>query len=317
MKSPAIDHQRGDAVSNHEQRTWRVRVPASTSNLGSGFDVLGLGLSMYLDLELTTGTGDIEITTTGEGEGALPTDRSNLIAQLILEHAPQLESQGFRVRTHSEIPLTRGFGSSASAIVGAIALAQLATRGTFDRDEILRISTAIEGHPDNVSGSICGGLTISAVIGDQIHTQSIRLPESIRVVTITPDRELSTSAARAALPASYERKDAVFNLQRLGQLISGLYENNIERIAAGLEDRLHQSYRCGLMPAMAEAITRMKAVDGCVGAFVSGAGPAVAAFVTKNEDAVGAAGVAAFEADGISAKYRVVDVDYEGIRERA
>lgn len=298
---------------SNEQRQWRVRVPASTSNLGSGFDVLGLGLGMYLDLELTTNTGCIEVTTEGEGEGQLPSDRSNLIAQLILEHAPSLEEGGFRVATRSDIPLTRGFGSSASAIVGALALAQLVNKGEIDRQEILRISTALEGHPDNVSGSIFGGLTISAMLENEVVSQSIRLPESVRVVAITPDRELSTSAARAALPAAYERKDAVFNLQRLGQLISGLYENNLEMIAAGLNDKLHQSYRCGLMPAMGVAIDRMKAIDGCIGAFVSGAGPAVAAFVSSNAEAIGEAGVSAFVDDGITARYRVIEVDYQGV----
>lgn len=296
-----------------EQQQWRVRVPASTSNLGSGFDVLGLGLGMYLDLEMTTHTGSIEVTTTGEGEGQLPTDRSNLIASLILEHAPHLESVGFRVRTHSEIPLTRGFGSSASAIVGALALAQLATTGVIDRQAILRISTELEGHPDNVSGSIFGGLTISASVDDEVLSHSIRMPAAVRLVAITPDRELSTTAARAALPVAYERKDAVYNLQRLGQLISGLYENNLEMIAAGLNDRLHQSYRCGLMPAMGEAIDRMKATPGCVGAFVSGAGPAVAAFASDNADAIGEAGVSSFIDAGIDARYRVVEIDYAGV----
>lgn len=269
---------------------------------------------MYLDLELTTNTGSIEVTTSGEGEGQLPTDRSNLIAQLLLEHAPSLEAGGFRVDTRSEIPLTRGFGSSASAIVGALALAQLVNDGALDRQEILRVSTELEGHPDNVSGSIFGGLTISAMVGDEVSSKSIRLPQGIRVVAITPDRELSTSAARAALPSAYERKDAVFNLQRLGQLIAGLYENDLSMIAAGLNDRLHQDYRCTLLPAMKTAVTNMKALDGCIGAFVSGAGPAVAAFVSGNAEAIGEAGVAAFQADGIDAIYRIVDVDYQGIQ---
>lgn len=294
----------------------RVRVPASTSNLGSGFDVLGLGLGMYLDLSLELDTGAIEVLSTGEGADKLPTDESNLIAQLILEHAPQLRARGFRVRTHSDIPLTRGFGSSASAIVGALALMQLATKGAIDRQEILQISTALEGHPDNVSASIYGGLTISASLESGVTTHPVRIPETLQIVALVPDREVSTSAARAALPSSYERHEVVFNLQRLGQLLAGLYEGNLEMIAAGLNDRLHQSYRCGLLPPMAEAIDAMKKVDGCVGAFVSGAGPAIVAFASHNAEQIGDAGKSLFQAAGIDAFTRIVAPDYQGVTQR-
>lgn len=301
---------------SNDQSDMRVRVPASTSNLGSGFDVLGLGLGMYLDLSLERGTGSIEVLSTGEGADKLPTDESNLIAQLILEHAPALREGGFRVRTHSEIPLTRGFGSSASAIVGAIALAQLATSGEIDRQKILQISTALEGHPDNVSASIFGGLTISASVDTPVTTRSIRLPGDLTIVALVPNREVSTSAARAALPASYERGDIVYNLQRLGQLIAGLYEGDLSMIATGLNDRLHQSYRCGLLPPMAEAIEAMRATPGCVGAFVSGAGPGIVAFARENAQAIGEAGTKLFDEAGIEAFARLVDVDYDGVTQR-
>jgi len=299
-------------VSN-DQKEMRVRVPASTSNLGSGFDVLGLGVGMYLELSMELDTGSIEVLSTGEGAEKLPTDERNLIAQLILEHAPELRARGFRVRTHSEIPLTRGFGSSASAIVGALALVQLAQKGHIDRQEILQISTTLEGHPDNVSASIFGGLTISASLESGVTTHPIRIPSSIQIVALVPNQEVSTSAARAALPPNYERKDVVYNLQRLGQLLAGLYENDHTMIAAGLNDRLHQSYRSALLPPMAEAIDTMRATEGCIGAFVSGAGPAIVAFASHNAEEIGARGVALFEAAGIEAFAKTIQPDYDGV----
>lgn len=298
---------------SNDDRIFRVKVPASTSNLGSGFDVLGLGLGMYLELSLELATGSIEVLSTGEGAEKLPTDESNLIAQLILEHAPSLRERGFRVRTHSDIPLTRGFGSSASAIVGALALAQLATSGTIDRDAILQISTALEGHPDNVSASIFGGLTISAALESGVVSQSMRLPSTIQVVALTPNREVSTADARAALPDAYERADVVFNLQRLSQLIAGLYQGDLSMIGSGLHDKLHQSYRCGLLPPMDRALAAMQEMPGSIGAFVSGAGPALVAFVTDNAEAIGQAAVDIFEAEGIEATARVIRPDDEGV----
>lgn len=301
---------------SNDQSDMRVRVPASTSNLGSGFDVLGLGLGMYLDLSLERGTGSIEVLSTGEGADKLPTDESNLIAQLILEHAPALRKDGFRVRTHSEIPLTRGFGSSASAIVGALALAQLAVSGEIDRQKILQISTALEGHPDNVSASIFGGLTISASVDTPVTTRSIRLPRELQIIALVPNREVSTSAARAALPTTYERGDVVYNLQRLSQLIAGLYEGDLSMISTGLNDRLHQSYRCRLLPPMAEAIEAMRATPGCVGAFVSGAGPGIVALARENAQAIGDAGTRLFDEAGIEAFARLVEPDYAGVTQR-
>lgn len=294
----------------------RVFVPASTSNLGPGFDVLGLALDMYLELALELDTGSIEVVSTGEGADALPTDESNLIAQIILEQSPHLRDRGFRVRTHSEIPLTRGFGSSATAIVGALALAQIAQGQEIDRQEILQISTAHEGHPDNVSASIFGGLTVNAALADGFETHTIRIPDSIKLVGIVPHQKISTVAAREALPECYERADVVYNLQRLSWLISGLYEDDHDMISAGLNDKLHQDYRCALLPPMREAIDAMKAHPECIGAFVSGAGPAIVAFTRGDAKAVGELGAEIFRRDNIETSVRLFSPDHKGIVRR-
>lgn len=290
-----------------------IRVPASTSNLGSGFDVLGLGLNMYLELSMELDTGRIEVLSQGDGAEKLPTDETNLIASEILDYAPELRDRGFRIRTQSNIPLTRGFGSSASAIVGAIALAQLAQGKPIDRQEILQISTAKEGHPDNVSASIFGGLTVNADLPQGVQSHRIAVPSSIQLVGIVPHQEISTAAARKALPTCYERPDVVFNLQRLSFLVVGLLQNNADMIRAGLQDRLHQSYRCDLLPPMHTAIHNMNNTDGCIQAFVSGAGPGIVAFVQGNADAIAQAGVQPFEDAGIHATIQPISVDNDGI----
>lgn len=299
-------------VSN-DLSDMRVRVPASTSNLGAGFDVLGLALDMYLDLSLTLDTGSIEVLSTGAGADALPTDESNLIAQVLLEQLPELQRRGFRVQTHSGIPLTRGFGSSATAIVGALALAQLAQGQEIDRQAILQAATAREGHPDNVSASIFGGLTVNASLPDAVRTHVVKVPSSIQIVGIIPHQKISTAAARDALPTRYERADIVYNLQRLSWLIAGLYEDDHEMIGAGLNDRLHQDYRCALLPPMREAIDAMQAHADCIGAFVSGAGPAMVAFTHNDPQGVGEVGAALFRAHGIEVTVRLMKPDNQGI----
>ena len=299
-----------------EGKLLRVRVPASTANLGSGFDVLGLGLGMYLDLDLTLRPGPIVVRCSGEGAAALPTDATNLIAQVIVDAGGAAVAGGFELRTHSEIPLTRGFGSSASAIVGGLALAQLARDGALDRDELLRVSTEMEGHPDNVSASIHGGLTVSATIGASVASRSLRLPDGVQIVAITPDRELSTSAARRALPDAWPKADVVFNMQRLAMFITAVHSGEMELLRAGLADLLHQPYRFPLLPQMQTAIEEMSARAGCLGAFISGAGPAIVAFATDNAEQIGTAGARPFIDAGIAASWRVLDVDYEGVRTR-
>lgn len=294
----------------------RVFVPASTSNLGPGFDVLGCALNMYLELSLELDTGNIEVLSTGEGADALPTDERNLIAQIMLEQAPALRERGFRVRAHSDIPLTRGFGSSATAIVGALALSQIAQGQNIDRQKILQISTAIEGHPDNVSASIFGGITVNAAIDDGFRTHTIRVPDSVQLVGIVPHQQVSTAAARQALPECYERADVVYNLQRLSWLIAGLYEDDHDMIAVGLNDKLHQDYRCALLPPMREAIDVMQAHDQCIGAFVSGAGPAIVAFARGDAAAVGEVGAEIFRRDNIETSVRVFNPDNQGILRR-
>ncbi len=292
----------------------RVRVPASTANLGSGFDVLGLALQMYLEVEVTPGGSELEIENKGLGADQLPTDRSHLIYRMIAEHAGDDMPRGLRLKVDNGIPLTRGFGSSASAIVAGISIGMWIKNGTPpERTPVLEAATRVEGHPDNVSACILGGLTVSGVVDDQVLATSLRIPHGIHIVAITPDREISTRKAREVLPLSISRAEAVFNLQRLGLLLAGLFQNRRDLLIHGVGDQIHQRRRYPLLPAMGSVLQALNDHRGCLGAFVSGAGPAIAAFTSDDGNRIGELGVAEFKRAGIESEYKVLAPDYLGI----
>ena len=294
--------------------TMRVRIPASTANLGSGFDVLGLALKMYLEVEATPGGSGLEIENLGFGADQLPKDRRNLIYRMIAEHAGDDMPRGLRIRVRNGIPLTRGFGSSAAAIVAGISIGMWIKNGTApERTPVLEAATRVEGHPDNVSACVLGGLTVSAVVDDQVLATSLRIPYGISIVAITPDREISTRKAREVLPLSISRAEAVFNLQRLGLLLAGLFQNRKDLLIHGVGDQIHQRRRYALLPAMGSVLQVLNEYRGCLGAFISGAGPAIAAFTVEDGNRLGEIGVAEFGRAGIAAEYKVLAPDYLGM----
>ena len=175
----------------------RVRVPASTANLGSGFDVLGLALQMYLEVEAVPGGEGLEITNTGLGADELPTDRNHLVYRMIAEHAGDDLPRGLRLTVNNGIPLTRGFGSSASAIAAGISIGMWIKNGRPpERTPVLEAATRVEGHPDNVSACILGGLTVSGLVDDQVFATSLRIPHGIRAAIRPSCKTFVTRPAR-------------------------------------------------------------------------------------------------------------------------
>ena len=292
----------------------RVRVPASTANLGSGFDVVGLALQMYLDVEVTPGGTEVIVENRGLGASELPSDRTNMIYRMIAEHAGPEMPRGIRIRVGNGIPLTRGFGSSAAATVAGIAIGMWIRNGTPpERQPVLEAATKVEGHPDNVSACVLGGLTVSASIDEEVLASSLRIPYGLQIVVIIPDREISTRKAREVLPLTIPRAEAVFNLQRLGLLLTGLFLNRKEFLFHGVGDQIHQRRRFPLLPAMGATVKALNDQRSCLGAWVSGAGPAIAAFTRDDGLRLGEIGVHAFREQKIDAEYRVVAPDYLGL----
>jgi homoserine kinase len=236
-----------------------VQVPASSANLGPGFDVLAAALALHLELEVVE-TGSFAVQTSL----AVPRDRSNLVVRAFERLHPADE---FEFRISSRIPLSGGLGSSAAAIVAGL----LAADHLFELDADVRaLAVELEGHPDNVAAALEGGLVICD--GELVHR--FDPPMGLEAVLVVPGESAATSQARAALPAQVPLEDAVFNVAHAAMLVRGLSVGDWELIAAGLDDRLHQSSRSHLFPRSAELLGRARAL-GALGATISGAGPAV------------------------------------------
>jgi homoserine kinase len=236
-----------------------VRVPASTANLGPGFDVLAAALSLHLELEVVE-TGTFGVVTSLP----VPSDRGNLVVRAFERLHP---ADDFEFRISSDIPLSGGLGSSAAAIVAGL----LAADHLFELDaDVLGLAIELEGHPDNVGAAIEGGFVIS----DGRRVQRFEPPMGLEAVLVVPFEAVPTEAARAALPDSVPMADAVSNIAHAAMLILGLASVDWELIAAGLQDRLHQPHRAHLYPRSAELLERAPAL-GALGATISGAGPTV------------------------------------------
>jgi homoserine kinase len=236
-----------------------VRVPASSANLGPGFDVLAAALALYLELDVVE-TGAFRVET----ELRVPRDRGNLIVRAFERLHP---ADDFEFRIRSTIPLSGGLGSSAAAIVaGLMAADHLFELGA----DVRTLATEIEGHPDNVGAAVDGGF----VVCDGQHVHRFDPPAGLESVLVVPHESVRTAAARAALPATVPLADAVFNVARASTLTLGLATADWDLIASGLADRLHQPYRAHLYPRSIELLARAHEF-GALGATISGAGPAV------------------------------------------
>ena len=240
-------------------RRRAVRVPASTANLGPGFDVMAAALTLHLDVEVVE-TGTFAVETALE----VPIDRTNLVVRAFERLHP---SDGFTFRIDSRIPMSGGLGSSAAAIVAGL----MAADHMFELDaDIMALATELEGHPDNIAAALDGGFVICAAG----RTHRFDAPLGLEAVLVVPVAGVGTREARSALPELVPMADAVFNVGQASVLTLGLATGDWETVAAGLHDRLHQPYRAHLYPRSAELVERAPAL-GALGATISGAGPAV------------------------------------------
>jgi len=303
--------------------SFEVRVPASTANLGAGFDCLGLALDLYLTARVTVSPHSSAGTTVRSrgvaGSASLPTSpRENLILRAI-QHAADREGAilpPLRLAVQNEIPIAGGLGSSAAAIVAGVALGYAVCGKKFTEDAALRCATWFESHVDNVGAALLGQLVISMVRSDgSVVALGKTWPADIRVIAVTPEISLQTDASRAALPKSVAHADAVFNLQRSALFLAALEARRYDLLADAMQDRLHQPYRMGLIPGLAEVLA-MPRISGMLGVALSGSGPTVVALATKNFTEIGATIASHFQSKGLSATIRNLSVATEGMRLR-
>jgi homoserine kinase len=297
-------------------QTITVRVPGTTANCGPGFDTIGIACTIYNELSLTLDRqGGFSLAVTGEGADTIPANERNIAYQAVRAVLKKVgrTDPGIAIRMHNAIPLARGLGSSAAAIVGALVAANAATGDALGKDELLAMATALEGHPDNVAPAIYGGITISTIVGGVPRSLRFTPPAPLRLVVAVPEFGLSTRAARQVLPKTVPFADAVFNVSRAALLIGALCQGRFDLLGSAFEDRLHQPYREKLIPGMADVLAAARA-QGALGAALSGAGPCLIAFAQQGAASIGDAMVGAFARHGVKAAYRDLGIDGDGAK---
>jgi len=267
--------------------TWfQVRVPASSANLGAGFDALGMALGVYLTCRFRQSAA-LAIRAEGRDAASIPTGGDNLIWQTAVSvaegHACAMPPIELEIR--NEIPIGKGMGSSAAALTAGVVIADRLLGFGWKPLRILDEAARLEGHPDNVAACTLGSIVASAIDGGGVaRAVRMELPQRFGVGIVVPDFDLPTAKARAVLPASYSREDAVFNVQRASLLIAALSAGATWAFPAALEDRFHQPYRIPLVPGLDE-ILKLRA-PGLLGCALSGAGPSILVFYERGCEGV-------------------------------
>lgn len=291
-----------------------VSVPASTANLGAGFDCLALALNLRNTVELWEIKQGLEIDVEGEGAESVPLDTTNLVvraAEKVFEKVGKRPA-GLRIHEVNNVPLGSGMGSSAATIVGGVAAANALVDGGLSRDELLRLAHEIEGHPDNVAAALFGGLTLVSASAEELLARALPVPP-LKVVIVLPHLRLSTAEARAALPAHVPLKDAVFNIGHAVFTVQALTSGDLDLLRWAVADRLHQPYRKNLIAGY-DAVTSAARTAGAVAVALSGAGPSLVAFAADKHWDIASAMKAAFEANGVTSRAFVLPVDRQGVQ---
>lgn len=258
-------------------KTVRVSVPATTANLGPGFDTLGMALTIYDEIVVEAVTSGVVVTIDGVGKGEVPTDETNLVARSILYAFDKVGqvAPGLKIAAVNRIPHGRGVGSSGAAIVAGVMAAKGLLEGIRDigEDELLAIATELEGHPDNIAPSLFGGLTIAWMTDNGPRSTKLSVHRGVSLLVAIPEHStMSTELARSLQPETVPHEDAIFNLSRAALLVAALLDSP-ELLWEATEDRLHQNYRASAMPETSSLIQMLR--EHGLAAVVSGAGPSI------------------------------------------
>lgn len=262
----------------------KLRIPATIANLGPGFDCLALAIKLYNEVYIEKIKKGLEIEISGEGKDSLPENKRNLFYQSMqrIFQKRKMKPPPLRIQFQNKIPLARGLGSSATAILGGIVAGNILTGNTLSKEEIINLAVKIEGHADNITASLLGGLTISYQKNKIWSFSRLTPKKSFDIILIIPEEELSTKLARSVLPKQINLEDAVFNISHASLLVGSLIEGNLSIFNEAVKDRIHQPYRAKLMPKFNKIMKELeKANVLCSG--LCGAGPSTFAFIKKDD----------------------------------
>ncbi|HET9494739.1 MAG TPA: homoserine kinase [Chloroflexia bacterium] len=313
--APGAEAVAEERVEAAVERTLRVRVPATSANLGAGFDVFGLALNLHNIFRVTRAEA-LSIEITGYA-GNIPADKTNLVHKAFA-HLHKLAGEPVppvRIEMDLRVPPGKGLGSSATAVVGGLIAANTMLAGRYSQDEILREAVKLErgAHADNVTAALMGGLVVNIMDGIEIIALPVHVPPTLQAALFTPDFEMDTVRGRKLMPRKYTREDAVFNTSRTALLPVALSHGRLDLLRVAMQDRLHQPYREQLFPAM-PMIIRAALDAGAHGACLSGGGSSVLALATEGLQVIGDAMARAARLADIRGEVRLLDLDGRGAR---
>lgn len=265
----------------------KVTIPASTANLGPGFDALGMAFQLYSVVEMAI-SDETTIELVGKELQGTPADKSNLLYQVAagLFQEAGLSVPELFIRAASDAPLTRGLGSSAAAIVGALVAANQLAGEPFTRDQLFAKASQMEGHPDNVGASMFGGIIVATMPdqeGAAVPYVKLPVPQGLQTLVVIPEFPLSTEKARKVLPQVYSKQDVVYNVGHSSLLVAALAQGRLDLMGQAMADRLHQPYRAELVPGLKDILDQATQ-HGAAGAALSGAGPTILCFFQTEEE---------------------------------
>ncbi|MCD8391340.1 MAG: homoserine kinase [Firmicutes bacterium] len=260
----------------------KVKVPASSANMGAGFDTLGVALALYNRLEIEETDGGIEIETRNFN-GRILQNENNLIykSMCVVFDAAGYRRRGIRIVQKSDIPMTRGLGSSSACIIGGMLAANVICGRRLSYGEILNLAAKEEGHPDNVAPALYGGFCVSMTDGDITYTKSIKLNSKLKFAVMIPDFYVATKKSRGILPNKVSRADAVFNISRASMFQAALSSGDLDMLKYAARDRLHQPYRKKYIDGMDEIFERTYEL-GSRATYLSGSGPTIMSLIDRN-----------------------------------
>lgn len=281
----------------------RIRVPASTSNMGAGFDCFGMAVNLFLSITCSRKSPAFRIHFTGEGAESVPRTKRNLIYKAFVAYFRKVKIPvpAVTLDVRNDIPLNRGLGSSGAAIIGGLLCAHRLTGKKLSKDELLKVAARIEGHPDNVAASFYRGFTICCQTPEEIIVQKITPPRNLKMIAVVPEINIATKAARDILPKRIALTDAVSNIQRAASFVQFLHAPQWKHLNHYLDDRLHQPFRAQLIPGYTY-LSRLAREYQAGGMYISGSGPTMITIAVQRQKEFREKAVAYYKKKGISCR---------------